>query len=585
MYFSFKSQELHAYLQLEQTIRTRLQNRSSATAGKRCLYTKGDSFSEDTPAASPEKRPRLGYSCIQIAPAPPSNMSTLESIPVVKPPPASLRFSQNMLNRRKSIRISDNDAVIAMNDIPIVPAPPAAMRFSQCMLPRDKPNELLEEPVPHLDTTETRVPGEPVATDTDGDEADASSLQMDALRAESVTPTQSVTILEDILLSDQPSTSRAAREAFERSQNKTNNKSAQQMQSTEKTTSKKRKNQAEIAKKDAFKRPAKRAEKTTNEAESNGELNDTIRRSKRGQIPLRNNICHTLSDPFAYMRKALSKTVTGRSFIEQQAQRKVCSAAKKRPIFTSTPINEQSADGSTTRKRKRGRPHLEQADDMSGITKMPAINEDESEAGRKKSSLKQVQPESEEHLEANPNADAPPADPISMPLPILETEVKNEVVISDEAPSKSQSEVCQLINWLLGSDSQVAPHSLVEEPVESNAFIASPASKLQFTNIGGIEYAFYDTEDCGSLGYMRFAPLQERGYKRNKSNILRFIVIYGQFDVVSIKPNSTEDSCVSLHTGDMLEIKIGCRFNIVNRLNQVGLLIVNRTSIVRKTPN
>lgn len=47
-------------------------------------------------------------------------------------------------------------------------------------------------------------------------------------------------------------------------------------------------------------------------------------------------------------------------------------------------------------------------------------------------------------------------------------------------------------------------------------FFLATAGKLFFTDLQGIDYAFYDTDDKCSLGYLRFKPLQSKPSKRAK---------------------------------------------------------------------
>jgi len=100
---------------------------------------------------------------------------------------------------------------------------------------------------------------------------------------------------------------------------------------------------------------------------------------------------------------------------------------------------------------------------------------------------------------------------------------------------------------------------------------------LEFMNLGGIEYAFYCTQDADECGYMRFQPLQQRGMTQNKSNSLvsrlnccavfyllfyleffqRFIVLHGHFKIESSLRNSASLNHFILNPGDMFEIKPG----------------------------
>jgi len=46
--------------------------------------------------------------------------------------------------------------------------------------------------------------------------------------------------------------------------------------------------------------------------------------------------------------------------------------------------------------------------------------------------------------------------------------------------------------------------------------LAATANELVFTQVDGIDYAFYNTKEKATLGYMRFQPHQTRNKKRAK---------------------------------------------------------------------
>ncbi|XP_011194072.2 uncharacterized protein LOC105219550 [Zeugodacus cucurbitae] len=96
----------------------------------------------------------------------------------------------------------------------------------------------------------------------------------------------------------------------------------------------------------------------------------------------------------------------------------------------------------------------------------------------------------------------------------------------------------------------------------------STAGKLCFTDLEGIDYAFYDTEDKCSLGYLRFKPLQCKPSKRAKKYHLHFVVLAGTFEF------STERESGNFGVGDMIAINIGCRYSIKNMDNDIGILMV-----------
>ncbi|XP_014085552.2 serine-rich adhesin for platelets isoform X3 [Bactrocera oleae] len=96
----------------------------------------------------------------------------------------------------------------------------------------------------------------------------------------------------------------------------------------------------------------------------------------------------------------------------------------------------------------------------------------------------------------------------------------------------------------------------------------STAGKLFFTNLEGIDYAFYDTEHKCTLGYLRFKPLQCKPSKRAKKYHLHFVVLAGSFEI------STDRESANFGVGDMVAINIGCRYKITNLENDIGVLMV-----------
>ncbi|XP_017471268.1 PREDICTED: uncharacterized protein LOC108362690 [Rhagoletis zephyria] len=96
----------------------------------------------------------------------------------------------------------------------------------------------------------------------------------------------------------------------------------------------------------------------------------------------------------------------------------------------------------------------------------------------------------------------------------------------------------------------------------------STAGRLYFTDLDGIDYAFYDTEEITSLGYLRFKPLQCKPLKRTKKYHLHFVVLAGKFQI------GTEREHGTFGIGDMVAINIGCRYKITNLDNDVAILMV-----------
>lgn len=244
LFLFFKTKELKDYMLLSQTIETRLKNRTVSN-GKRNLYTKGDSICSDDniSSPSPKKRAKLSDEGMQVISSPPSASPFIDAPPIASPPPLSMRFSQQSLIRGKLNLISGKDAVeppdrylsqppatSCTDTVAIVPPPPVSLRFSQQIANRRKSictadSDDLVQPAASLSPTETvaEKPVQPGLTEVqaNSEEEDNQSMSenMESLRQESITPPT----IETILFDDQPSTSRAAREALENSVTKKTN--------------------------------------------------------------------------------------------------------------------------------------------------------------------------------------------------------------------------------------------------------------------------------------------------------------------------------------------------------------------------
>ncbi|XP_053968160.1 uncharacterized protein LOC128869609 [Anastrepha ludens] len=97
----------------------------------------------------------------------------------------------------------------------------------------------------------------------------------------------------------------------------------------------------------------------------------------------------------------------------------------------------------------------------------------------------------------------------------------------------------------------------------------STAGNLFFTELDGIDYAFYDTQNS-NIGYLRFKPLQSKPLKRTKKYPLQFVVFSGLFSF------STDRDHATLGIGDMVSINIGCRYKIDNLEEDIGIIMVFR---------
>ncbi|XP_013108792.2 uncharacterized protein LOC106088043 [Stomoxys calcitrans] len=96
----------------------------------------------------------------------------------------------------------------------------------------------------------------------------------------------------------------------------------------------------------------------------------------------------------------------------------------------------------------------------------------------------------------------------------------------------------------------------------------SSASSLCFCELQGIEYAFYDTDEKASLGYLRFKPKQIKPRKRAKKYHLHFITLVGNFRITA------NDKERQVGPGDMVAIEKSVYYDIENLCDDVGILMV-----------
>ncbi|SPP83293.1 uncharacterized protein LOC117585187 isoform X1 [Drosophila guanche] len=175
-------------------------------------------------------------------------------------------------------------------------------------------------------------------------------------------------------------------------------------------------------------------------------------------------------------------------------------------------------------------------------------------------------PGMEIQTETEPQPDSAP-DPIA---PI------NAATPSPSSSDDHQAACMQLMSWLRGHSSN-QPSSNMEDCSGSRlGSTVSVASELVFNNLDDMEYAFYNTKEKATLGYMRFQPLQRRRKKLVKSVSLKFVVFFGQFALDCTVPNVAENDRRILNIGDMAEIEKGTRFGFSNLLNEVSVLMFIR---------
>nr|AVZ23165.1 Cenp-C1 [Drosophila seriema] len=713
------SNELQNYLELPMTIKKRM-SETTRCKTKRSLYTKGDSDNEDGRPQSPVVQQGITNSSIQIAPAPPSNLSSgekVEDILIVPPPPVSLRYSRNFRGSQPqpSVNVvaeqvddvateqSEGSNAMIIDDIQIVPPPPDSLRYSRQLRrfaveeqeqpvtdigetarniestsivsprllrsskSRDQPVEDVievqcsddaqrsqEEPsppkaiqnstrelsgnfaereVPEILAEHTKISPnisvrypkrgrdlEITSADLEEEQKeddplehpkgfknpsqDNSSSYMEELRVETPTPpsVSEISSAEQRELDEQPSTSKAAREALRlstsRKQQKNNSK--QTKSSTKDNVFKKPKLPAPRVNK-SISRELQRLRITTGDLTSLSQDNGTgsndnrngVRRSKRGQIPLRNTWVHSVSEPF-------KSTFLERSIIDSiMLQRKVATTNrttsfknKRTPLCSSTPANGNSPSTSggnlSALKRKR---QAEQGFQESGISPLPEIAEEGEQQSNQSPKTNSIDKENlrkkmrnRVYVESDSDSE-PEAAPVAVPRADAEAiQLAEQIVSGDDAPSEvpamprlnpSQTQLLQMADWLRGVEMATETDVAASSELDNNATQFTSVSDLKFLNLDGIEYSFYKTEESWGMGYMRFQPLQQRGMKRNKTNTLRFLSLVGEF-VVEVQLESEDKKTYVLKSGDFIEIKMGKKFNIINSLNEVGLMIVNR---------
>ncbi|EDW84321.2 uncharacterized protein Dwil_GK13209 [Drosophila willistoni] len=132
----------------------------------------------------------------------------------------------------------------------------------------------------------------------------------------------------------------------------------------------------------------------------------------------------------------------------------------------------------------------------------------------------------------------------------------------------------QFTSWLHGSETLDTTNQL--NSLDNHA---STVKDLVFKNLEGIDYAFYNTAEKTSLGYMRFKPHQKRDKKRSKTTTMKFIVQYGQFAIETIFGDGRESESVVLRHGEMIEIENGTYYSITNMLDIVGAMAVSHPHI------
>ncbi|XP_043652070.1 uncharacterized protein LOC122619296 [Drosophila teissieri] len=397
-------------------------------------------------------------------------------------------------------------------------------------------------------------------------------------------PSPSATLLSD----DVPSTSRAALEVLQRSQNMPKSR-PQDASSTDVVfkkplapapRAKSRKGKSEVDKLKLAKIPVEEEELDTT----------GIRRSKRGQVPLQMSWCHTM-DPskFDFMRgltqppnKINSKAKKG-----NLSKPKKASATKpKSTVQKNLPNNRGPLCSSTPRISEKlpvAIPHSESLG-LSTLTWEETAQQQEVEKVPKK----RGRPKKEVGVVQTDTEPEPGPEPMVSSIAPLRSDQEEPDVSCEQAPSagvapdpvvfstplrdEQEEASTQLMHWLRGVGEAPPSASMSDE----NASV-SPANELIFCQVDGIDYAFYNTKEKAMLGYMRFQPYQKRNMKRAKVHPLKLLVQFGEFNVQTVAMGDEEEVHSVLRVGDMIEIDTGTRYSIQNAIDKVSVLMCIRT--------
>ncbi|XP_034664346.1 uncharacterized protein LOC117898806 isoform X5 [Drosophila subobscura] len=506
--------ELVNYMELSKTME--LRRKPSGNSSKRSLYTKGDSFREDDDSVSPEKQPRLSQtrpgSTLGRARSKESHDVVQEDIFIVPPPPRSLRYSQCVRDLNR-LRATPQDSTD--EDTPL------------CHLKgqNNNLNEIASPPPEFNDNNDNEM---------DGADCSSSGQAQHRLSKSPLPPVEK---------------SRANRELE-------NLKHSFMHDDVE--------------------------------VDSNETGN---RRSKRGQVPLKNTWCHTM-DPmkFDFFRKSVETydriKAKPKPSSKQSSMSKLSkmSLLKRPPLCSSTPRISEEPLNAVTETIEPPEPS-----DCSSLGIAPLRWEDNEQIEQVESSDARKQTKKRGRTKKKRQESAAAA---SMPLtPVMETETETDpqpdsvpdpiTPINAPTPSPSisdehQASYMQLMSWLRGHSSNQPSSNMEDSSGSGVGNTVSVASELLFTNLDDIEYAFYETKERATLGYMRLQPLQSRRKKRARSFSLKFVVLFGKFALDCTVPDVAEDDHRILNIGDMAEIEKGTRFGFSNLLNEVSVLMVIR---------
>ncbi|KAH8346567.1 hypothetical protein KR084_005180, partial [Drosophila pseudotakahashii] len=438
------------------------------------------------------------------------------------------------------------------------------------------------------------------------DEIIEKSEHMESLRVNTPTPpldprssnetTNNRSVLEDSSADDVPSTSRAALEALNRSQKMTKD----QVKSQEVS------NADVVFKKPLAPAPRAKYKKSRSEIENLKlskipvDMEDTsgIRRSKRGQVPLQMTWCHTM-DPrqFSFMRDFTEPpNENSKEKKANLSKSKRASATKPKKTVRDNPLVDRGPlCSSTPRNVEKGTEAMPNSESL-GISPLAwedtevqtVVEKVAKKRGRKKKREDVVQTETQ----SEPDIEPEPEPVVSLVTPLRndqeediascvtpfrndhETVTEPEPIVPPITPIRDEQEEAsiQLMQWLRGvGDAQPTPSMS-----DDNASV-SPANDLVFSQVDGIDYAFYNTKERATLGYMRFQPYQTRYKKRAKVHPLKFIVQFGEFAMQTMAEGEEEEVQSILRVGDMIEVDKGTKYSIQNAIDDVSVLMVIRS--------
>ncbi|KAH8312172.1 hypothetical protein KR044_009695, partial [Drosophila immigrans] len=258
-----------------------------------------------------------------------------------------------------------------------------------------------------------------------------------------------------------------------------------------------------------------------------------VRKSRRGHVPLRNTWVHTQSDPFFFMRKAnpLDHLVPRKP--KNQSRVNNSEFMDRPPLSSSTPRNEVPNDNAAKRKRNP------QTEEISGIAALSIAEQAEvpMEPVGKQPQKQPTEVKSKRGRKKKAKIIVPPLDAISEDLgnegghePNIES--SSESPTGSEMRFESAPECPPTLQSINPSQNELFPLSwlrqITDKPIPKNnsepeyeSMNISRASQLQYSEIKGLDYAFYSQTD-NSLGYMRFKPSQVRRVHKSRFRLVGF---------------------------------------------------------------